>query len=481
MPAFCRGQLLSCQLTGPLLILIIICVVNMTQQQMTSTERQAIVSLASLYALRMLGLFMILPVMMLEGDYLLGATPELLGIAMGAYGLTQAFLQIPAGMLSDYFGRKPIIIAGLLVFAAGSLVAANAESIEMMIVGRMLQGAGAIASAIMALVTDLTQEENRMKAMSMIGASIGLSFSIALVMGPLLVSFGGMPLIFMVTAIAALGGIAIVIWFVPNAHKKRHRDAMALGSDLIRQAANPVLWSLNIGIFLLHALLVALFVALPPQLVAAGLLPEGHAWLYLPVLLAAFVIMVPFIIVAEKKRQMKSVVMIAIVTLALALILMSQAEQLWLWVVALLIFFIGFNILEASLPSWLSKIAPPGSKGSVMGIYSTAQFLGAFVGGWLGAKGISQWGDHGIFLFLACFMALWLLVVIVSPKPQHLTSARLELNVSVADQDKLLAELLEVAGVADAVLVAEDAAIYLKVDSSKFQYQQAKGIISAAV
>lgn len=445
--------------------------------EISPVERRAVGSLALLYALRMLGLFMILPVMMLEGSYLEGATPELLGIVIGGYGLTQALLQVPAGLLSDYFGRKPIIVGGLLIFALGSFVAASAETIEMMILGRMLQGAGAIASAIMALVTDLTQEENRMKAMSMIGASIGLSFSVALVLGPVLVNLGGVSLIFWLTGIAALVGIAIVLFLVPKAHKMRHRDAIALGSDMLAQTKNPVLWSLSIGIFLLHALLVAMFVAIPMQLVSVGLEGDDHAWLYLPVLLVAFVVMVPFVIVAEKKRQMKGVVLTAITILIVALLIMSSASAIWMWAVALLVFFIGFNILEASLPSWLSKIAPAGAKGSVMGMYSTAQFLGAFIGGWLGAKAISQWGEHGIFVILAGVMVVWFLVVLITSKPKHLTSARIDITGSSQDEERLLDLVMEVSGVDDAVLIAEESAIYLKVDSATFDYQQAKAVV----
>jgi predicted MFS family arabinose efflux permease len=347
----------------------------------TRTEQRAVASLASLYALRMLGLFMVLPVMMIHGQSLSGATPQLLGLAMGIYGLTQALLQIPAGALSDRIGRKPVIIGGLIIFALGSIIAASADSVYGVIFGRALQGCGAIASAIMALVTDLTREEHRMKAMASIGASIGLSFSVALILGPWLAGMGGLSLIFGLTAALAIGGLLVTLWVIPNPPAQPHRDATAVMAEVGKQLRNLRLWPLNLGIFLLHALMVAIFVAIPGQLTVSGLTPDHHSWLYLPVLGVAFILMVPLIIIAEKKRQMKNVVLIAAIIIAIALIGMSQAHQLWHWVGLLLLYFWGFNLMEASLPSWLSKIAPAGAKGSAMGIYSSMQFMGAFVGG----------------------------------------------------------------------------------------------------
>ncbi|MDF1763478.1 MAG: MFS transporter, partial [Oleibacter sp.] len=273
----------------------------MMNSTLSPTNQRAIASLASLYALRMLGLFMVLPVMSLSGQQLIGATPQLLGLAMGVYGLSQAFLQIPAGSLSDRIGRKPVIIGGLLIFALGSIIAANSDTIYGVIIGRALQGCGAIASAIMALVTDLTDEEHRMKAMASIGASIGLSFSVALVLGPFLAQLGGLSAIFTVTAVLAIAGIFTTIWLIPNPPKKTHRDASALLPEVLRQLTNKQFWPLNIGIFLLHAVMVAIFVAVPRQLIANGLSADDHSTLYLPVLLVAFVLMVPMIIVAEKR------------------------------------------------------------------------------------------------------------------------------------------------------------------------------------
>jgi MFS family permease len=448
----------------------------------SGTEKRAIASLASLYALRMLGLFMVLPVMAIAGADFEGATPQLLGLAIGAYGLSQALLQIPAGALSDYFGRKPIIVIGLIIFALGSFIAANADTIYGIILGRFLQGCGAIASAVMALVTDLTREEHRMKAMASIGASIGLSFSVALVLGPVLVNLGGLPLIFILTGVLALGGIILVLTLVPTPARKKHRDGSAIVSEVFKQLGNGQLWPLNIGIFILHALMVAMFVAIPQQLVQAGLTLDQHAWIYLPVLLIAFVLMVPFVIIAEKKKQMKGIVIIALGIMIIALILMSQAVGVWAWAIALGVFFWAFNIMEATLPSWLSKVAPAGAKGSAMGIYSTLQFLGAFVGGLIGGWLNNHFGFEGLFLILAAAVFAWAILVIITPKPAHLNSVRIDIQNQGSEDDQsslYLDALINLRGVADAILIAEEQAIYLKVDASLFDYQQAMATVNS--
>jgi len=448
----------------------------------SGTEKRAIASLASLYALRMLGLFMVLPVMAIAGADFEGATPQLLGLAIGAYGLSQALLQIPAGALSDYFGRKPIIVIGLIIFALGSFIAANADTIYGIILGRFLQGCGAIASAVMALVTDLTREEHRMKAMASIGASIGLSFSVALVLGPVLVNLGGLPLIFILTGVLALGGIILVLTLVPTPARKKHRDGSAIVSEVFKQLGNGQLWPLNIGIFILHALMVAMFVAIPQQLVQAGLTLDQHAWIYLPVLLIAFVLMVPFVIIAEKKKQMKGIVIIALGIMIIALILMSQAMGVWAWAIALGVFFWAFNIMEATLPSWLSKVAPAGAKGSAMGIYSTLQFLGAFAGGLIGGWLNIHFGFEGLFLILAAAVFAWAILVIITPKPAHLNSVRIDIQNQGGEDDQsslYLDALINLRGVADAILIAEEQAIYLKVDASLFDYQQAMATVNS--
>lgn len=444
---------------------------------MSSTEKRAASSLASLYALRMLGLFMVLPVMMQEGQKLEGATVSLLGLAMGIYGLTQALLQIPAGTLSDRFGRKPIIVAGLIIFAIGSIIAASADTIWMMLFGRALQGAGAIASAIMALLTDLTREEHRMKAMATVGVSIGLSFSVALVLGPWLATLGGLPLIFGLTAVMAVAGIFVVLFAIPTPPKQTHRDSIAVWSEVLVQVRNKELWPLNTGIFLLHALMVAIFVAIPKELSTLGVIAEHHSWVYLPTLLCAFVLMVPFIIIAEKKKQMKGVVISGAGIIALSLLMMVAASELWHWIAAMMLYFWGFNLMEASLPSWLSKVAPAGAKGSAMGVYSTMQFLGAFMGGGIGGWLYSQYGSDKLFLAFAVLIIIWLFLLVRSPAPQYLTSVRLAADNGCNETQ--LAQLQALAGVAEVNQLSEEGAVYLKVNADSFDYQRASAIIQA--
>lgn len=385
---------------------------------MSRDERVASVSLASLYALRMLGLFMVLPVMSIAGQHLQGASVGLLGLAMGVYGLTQALLQIPAGTLSDRIGRKPVIIGGLVVFALGSVVAAMADTVWGVIIGRALQGAGAIASTIMALLTDLTREAHRMKAMATVGVSIGMSFSVALILGPWLVALGGLSMVFSVTAVLALLGILVVVFIIPSPERQTHGEPIALWPEIVRQAKNHQLWPLNTGIFLLHALMVAVFVIIPKKLTILGVGAQEHSWIYLPVLASAFVLMVPFIVIAEKKRQMKSVVVGGALVIVLSLGWMLMASALWHWIGAMLLYFWGFNLMEASLPSWLSKVAPKTAKGSAMGIYSSMQFMGAFAGGALGGWLYGHFGSTVLFALFGALVLLWAGYVLKSPAPQ---------------------------------------------------------------
>lgn len=437
-------------------------------------EKIAVLSLSSLYAMRMLGLFMILPVIMVDGQTLLHATPALLGTAMGVYGLTQAILQIPAGMLSDRIGRKPVILAGLVLFALGSVIAANADSVYGVIIGRALQGCGAIASAIMALLTDLTAEHNRMKAMASVGSSIGLAFALALVVGPWLSDIGGLSLIFTLTAGFAVLGIAITLWVVPTPPAKHHRDASPVLSELFTQLKNIHLWPLNLGIFILHMSMVALFVAIPPRLQEAGLPLVEHSWVYLGVLFASFACMIPMIIIAEKYQRMKSVVICGSLLMALALMLMLGANALWSWVALLWLYFWGFNLMEASLPSWLSKAAPAGSKGSAMGIYSSFQFLGAFLGGSAGAWIVTEFGLQVLFVVLGALMLIWAAILSMAKAPTPLSSVRLHCT-SISPE--LLRQLTAQQGVHEIRTIDDEHAIYLKVDHT-FELEPAQALLN---
>lgn len=441
---------------------------------MNSTEKRAALSLSSLYALRMLGLFMVLPVMVTYGESISGATVGLLGLSMGIYGLTQALLQIPAGTLSDKIGRKPIIVAGLIIFALGSALAAMADNIWMLLLGRALQGAGAIASVIMALLTDLTREEQRMKAMAMVGISIGLSFSAALILGPWLASLGGLQLIFGLTTILALLGVLVVLFVIPNPPKHISRDTTASWSELPKQFLNKELWPLNTGIFLIHALMVAVFIVIPKSL-SPLLAPYdiSASLVYLPVLVCAFFLIVPFIIIAEKKKRMKEIVMVGAAIIAVSLLVMTQASSIFGWIFAMLLYFWGFNLMEASLPSWLSKIAPAGAKGTAMGIYSSMQFMGAFVGGAVGGYLYDRYGSVSLLLIFTFLFVIWVIYLAFTKAPKHLSSV--EFTATKCDLEQLK-KLNSLPGVVESTM-DEHNNIYLKVEADKFDQQQALQII----
>ncbi|TVZ38272.1 putative MFS family arabinose efflux permease [Alteromonadaceae bacterium 2753L.S.0a.02] len=442
---------------------------------------KTVASLSLLYAFRMLGLFMVLPVLMLYGERYSGATPFLLGLALGVYGLTQAVFQIPLGMLSDIFGRKPIILIGLLIFATGSLIAGLSESIEGLILGRALQGSGAIASAIMAMVADLTTEENRTKAMAAIGASIGLSFSIAMILGPAMASFGGLQGVFLFSASLAIIGAFILILIVPTPHRvgNSHRDSGAIPSLILQTIRNAQLLRLNVGIFSLHFILMSVFVVVPPQLEThLGIAREHHWWVYLGLLGGAFVIMLPFMLVAERKRVVKQVFLGAIFCLSVSLAVLAEFElAVLVWLLVLLVFFSAFNLLEASLPSLVSKLSPAGAKGTAMGLYSTSQFLGAFGGGTCGGWLLQNYTYKQVFALAAAVAITWLVVAISMRAPKYLTS----LCVAVSGNFSATMEVLQVEGVEEALLVPEDGLLYLKVDSRGLDQQALAHLIGKDV
>ena len=439
---------------------------------MNALEKRSVTALASVYAMRMLGLFMVMPVFMLLGNNLDGATPVLLGLAIGAYGLSQALLQIPFGMLSDRVGRKRMIYIGLVLFAAGSLLAASTDSIYVVIAGRILQGAGAIASVLMALLSDLTREEERTKAMATVGISIGVSFSISLVLGPVIGAHWGLAGIFYLTAALAVIALVVVNRLVPTPHLHRvSADTHPAREMLGKVMADGRLLRLDFGIFALHLVLTALFLAFPSILQDdLGLASASHWWFYLSVMVTSFFAMVPFIIIGEKKRKMKPVLCGAIALLMLATAgLASVAVGLVAAWVLLFFFFMAFNLLEASLPSLISKESPAAGKGTAMGVYSTSQFLGAFLGGALGGLLLEQFGISGVLWFMVAALGGWLLVAMTMPAPGYTSSFVLQLQQAVAGQyDDIDDDLRRLPGVQDVVIVEDAATAYLKVDRRHF-------------
>ena len=387
--------------------------------RMSSLELRASLALASVFGLRLFGMFVILPVFAIYAETLPGgANLALAGIAIGAYGLTQAILQIPFGWLSDRYGRKPVIYGGLILFALGSFVAATAPNIYVVIAGRVLQGAGAISAAVMALASDLTREEHRTKSMAMIGSTIGLVFAMSLVAAPGLNQWIGVPGIFALTGVLAIAAMGVVWRVVPAVMDVPPVRKVSLLAGLKSVLDNAQLLRLNWGIFALHAVLMAMFIAVPFALRDAGLPLNKHWQIYLPVMLASFVLMLPAVLGAHVPGRLKRWFVASV-----AVLLLVQVVMPWLmgsvWVIALflLVFFTPFNVLEAMLPSLVSRIAPAELKGAAIGVYSSVQFLGAFVGAAVGAFLYSRWGIAGIVVPGVLLLAIWLILAMGMQEP----------------------------------------------------------------
>lgn len=393
-----------------------------TSASMTPAERRTGGVLAAIFGLRMLGLFLVLPVFSVLAAGLPGGDDALLvGLALGAYGLTQAFLQIPFGMVSDRLGRKPVIVAGLLVFAAGSFVAAAAPDIHWMIVGRVLQGAGAISAAVTALAADVTHEQHRTKVMAMIGASIGIVFAFSLVIAPPLAAAVGLSGLFVLIGVLALGAIVLLFAAVPPQPTLPRRTRPPFSIVLF----DARLARMNFGVFALQLTQTALWVVVPPALVAAGLTASAHWKVYLPAVLLSFAVMIPAIIAAERKGMMRPVFAGAVALLVLVQAgLALTGGGLWAIAMWLLLFFVSFNILEALLPSLISRLAPPAAKGAALGIYNTTQSLGLFCGGVLGGWLVKHHDAAAVHLLCAALAIIWLLLAARVQVPQpHTTSA----------------------------------------------------------
>lgn len=454
--------------------------------RMTPRELRASLSLASIYGLRMLGMFLILPIFAIYAETLPDHPSHLMiGLALGSYGLTQAMFQLPFGMASDRFGRKRVIYLGLLLFAIGSGVAALADDLAWMIVGRSIQGAGAVSAAVTALVADLTSEQNRTKAMAMIGGTIGVTFAFSLVAGPALNQWIGVPGIFALTGALALLAIFVVRFIVPTPRVSRfHSDAEATPAKLGEVLTNLDLLRLNFGIFSLHAAQMAMFMVVPFALRNTGGLDQNHHWMvYLPIMLISFVLMVPAIIYGEKKAKLKPVFIAAISLMLAAQIALSLSIQhFWGIVTSLTLYFIAFNILEASLPSMISKIAPSASKGTAMGVYNTAQSIGVFLGGAVGGWLSHAYGYSAVFSFCSVLVAMWLLFAISMKAPPAIKSRMFHLEPMRPEQGLALAALLrEVRGVRDVVVLTEEGVALLKVDMRDWDEGAATRIIEKGV
>jgi predicted MFS family arabinose efflux permease len=442
---------------------------DISPRRMSPIERRATLSIAGIFSTRMLGLFMIFPVFALFAEQeFANVTGLQIGLAIGAYGLTQAMLQIPYGMLSDRFGRKPLIQIGLLVFMFGSIVCAMADSIEMMILGRAIQGAGAVAAVLTASVSDLVSEPFRLRAMSVVGITIGLSFTLSLVAGPLLAEMIGVRGIFWVIAGLAIVGMLLVAFAVPPiTNQQFQREAEAVPSQFLDVLKNTQLLRLDVGVFVLHAILTAMFVVVPFLLRdQAGLDSLSHWEVYLPVMLLSFVLMVPLIIQAESKGRMKQIFAGAIFMIAFAQFGMSQWHDGFAWLFLwLLVFFTAFNVLEASLPSLVVKLAPADKKGTASGLYSTSQFLGAAVGGAIGGYFYQLYGYNGVFAFTVIIGLLWFILALTMQKPNPWSIASVSVgHVEPNEVESLQQKLCEYDGVFEAVVIPEEQRAYFKID-----------------
>ena len=441
------------------------------EQGMTPLEIRSSLSLASIYGLRMLGMFLILPIFAIYAEGLPGSPSAFqVGLALGAYGLTQALFQLPFGMLSDRYGRKNIIYIGLLLFALGSFVSGYSDNINTIILGRAIQGAGAISAAITALVADLTRDEHRTKAMAMIGATIGITFALSLMGAPILNRLIGVPGIFMLTGVLSVIAILVVRFIVPTplTTSKALKETPPSFKSILK---NTQLSRLNFGIFALHAAQMAMFIVVPIALATSGGIDVNQHWkVYLPVLLSSFVFMVPIIIVSEKFNKSKFVFIGSIFLMLIAQLMFGILINIfWGLIASLFVYFVAFNVLEASLPSLISKIAPPSAKGTAIGVYNTCQSLGVFFGGLLGGFLADRGGSFSVFSFCAVLMTLWVSVALSMKAPPAIKTLMFMIkNKSLLKSPKQLAlievKLKKIKGVRDVMILLEEGKVMLKVN-----------------
>ncbi|WP_299187281.1 MFS transporter [uncultured Psychrobacter sp.] len=435
---------------------------------MNSVEKRAILGVGGIFALRMIGLFMIVPVFSVYGDNYAYATPFLIGLAVGIYGLGQAIFQIPMSLAADKFPRKPIIFLGLILFALGGIIAANATDIYEVIIGRALAGSGAVSAVLMALLADVTREEMRTKAMATMGLTIATSIMLALAFGPLLVgSLGISDLFWLTSGFAVLAMLLLFVVPTPLRVLKHNLDNKSIGQQLASVLKIGDLNRLHISIFALHLTMTAIFVILPHQLSEVlGLSVRQQGLMYLPLLFIGFAVAIPFIIIAEKKRKMRQVFLGAIGLMTAALALLALGSQVGVGIIlGLLLYFMGFNLLEATIPSWISKRAPVANKATAMGLNSSSQFFGAFVGGAMGGLLLTQpnllaWG------ILALIMGVALLIIIPIAQPPYLSSTTVTIpkNIDIQDWSR---QMLAVDGVDELVVMAKEQVAYLKLDKTQ--------------
>ena len=429
---------------------------------MTALEKRTLAGLSLIFAIRMFGLFIVLPVISLYARTLPGADPLWLGLALGGYGLSQAIFQVPFGMLSDRFGRKPVIVAGLLIFAAGSIMAATAHSVFGLFVGRLIQGTGAVASVVIALMADLTREEYRTRAMAGIGVSIGLSFAVGMVVGPIVGAAYGVSSLFWLTATLALLGIGIILFVVPSPTGAVHKNEMELSfSQLQYVLKNPALLRIDISVFSLHLFLTAVFVSFP-VLLKQYIAPSAMWKVYLPVILGGMFLMVPAMIVAEKRKKLKTAFLIAValIVVSFAIFLGGYRSEVGL-IAGLTVFFIGFNLLEPLMPSIMTRFVRTRTRGTSSGVFNMSQFLGAFLGGVLGG-GLATVSNTALFAALLAISAVWFLISLGLTDPNLLETFERPVGEGLHDPQPLVRQMGEMSGVVDCRYRDADRILWVK-------------------
>ena len=434
---------------------------------MNALERRSTFALSSIFALRMLGLFMIIPVFSVAGQTYEYATPALLGLAVGIYGLTQAILQIPFSLIADRYSRKPLVVFGLLLFALGGAIAAMSDTIYGVIIGRAIAGGGAVSAVVMALLADVTREENRMKAMATMGMSIGVSFAVSFSLGPWLTGFVGISGLFWVTTIMGLAAISM-LFLVPKVTRHHRNYQQGYLAQLKQVLKMGDLNRLHVSVFSLHLLLTAMFIYVPSQLIDFAKIPlNSHGWVYLPLLVISLFFAFPSIVLAEKYRKMRGIFLTAIGGIILGLgILIFGFESKYILLTGLGLFFIAFNVMEALLPSWLSKAAPIQSKATAMGVNASSQFLGAFFGGVTGGQLLLLNNTALGWSILTGLAIVWLLISFGLAQPRYLSSMVLRLP-EHKQTDEWTSQLLAIRGIEEVVVMSDQQVAYVKVDKQQ--------------
>jgi MFS family permease len=447
-------------------------------EKMSSAEQRATISLAAIYGLRMLGMFLILPIFAIYAQTLEGGHDHtMVGLALGAYGLTQVLLQLPFGIASDKYGRKKVIYVGMLIFVIGSVVAAMGTDIITVIIGRAIQGAGAVSAVVMALVADSTREEHRTKAMATIGGTIGVTFALSLVGGPLLNQSIGVPGIFWMTAILSVFAIGVVKFLVPDpVNSHFHSDTEAAPDKIKEVLGNSQLLRLNFGVFSLHAAQMAMFVVVPFALKETSGMNENQHWLvYLPVLSISFVMMLPAIIYGEKYAKLKPVFIGAVATMLFAqLLFAANIHYFWGVVTALFFYFLAFNLLEATLPSLISKMAPAASKGTAIGVHNTAQSLGIFIGAVVGGFLSGHYGFASVFMFCSVLIGIWLISAFGMKTPPSVKTKMYHVETLSEKQAATLKQSVEkMVGVEEVAVLAQESTLIVKINNQQTVEAQA--------